>query len=203
MLRASVASMVGVLAATALLGAQNHPGFAGSWTLVPAASPTQSEWGAFGPSLVISQTENAITLEGRSQRVEGGYSPGVGSSPLLFTPGPYWHAAYLMDGREHAIEMQTAEALSATPLFRSVASNGDTYRATWTGDRLVIMVYGSRTATLPDRSTSTFKRTVRHALTLDQDGALIADSLIIADPRPGSIRQEAPMPARSTYRRTR
>ena len=75
------------------------------------------------------------------------------------------------------------------------------YRATWTGSKLVIMSRDVFAIERPGETPKVTRRVIRKAFSLDADGTLIAESLIVAEPFPGEQPQDAPVPIRSVYRK--
>jgi beta-lactamase regulating signal transducer with metallopeptidase domain len=179
--------------------APSVPDFSGTWTLVdPSAS------GAFGTSFTAIQDASTLTMDiGRiSMRlVSGRPATTTGTSTVRFVydlngadrnepvspptppPPPTGDPAHFMTGRTVA----------------SVA------RAAWRANELVIVRHDTESVTWSDHVPAdvTLQRTVWEGLSLDADGRLVVDQVIVADPSPWSTQVTAKPPAtlRSIYKK--
>jgi hypothetical protein len=78
------------------------------------------------------------------------------------------------------------------------------YKAMWAGRQFVIMTYNKYKIDAPGQAPSVYeiRQTVRQALSMEADGTLAVESLIVADPSPvwhGEM--PSPTPVRSIYKR--
>ena len=83
----------------------------------------------------------------------------------------------------------------------AVQTESVSYRATWTEDQLVIMTRDALRFTRDTRPAVVIERVIRQALSLDGNGHLVMDSLIVPDPLPEGTRQDPPIPVRTVYRK--
>jgi hypothetical protein len=205
------ASLVVAVASAVSLGAQQgRPDLSGRWTLAPDLS-TPAGTHAFGTTLVVSQSADTVTLEQEVVNIQfaAGATAGAFRPTSRSETGGTMRADYVADGIDHDVPIQTTTP--AVPANARVVSTmsiqAKSYRAVWMGKQLIIMTRDSLAFTRANSEPITIRRMIRQALTLNADGSLTGDSLILADPVPSSYffnagpEQPAPVPVRSVYRR--
>lgn len=207
MSRMVFAASVAVLIATAVSvdAQQARPDLSGRWTLAPDLS-TPANTHAFGQTLVLSQSADTFTLEEHSQHVlftAGGSDP----TPRGESSGTF-RATYLTDGADHDVPVPTTATAPANAPRGVSSLQAKSYRAVYSGRQLIIMIRDSSVLSRGTDQPVTIHRMARQALTLNADGSLTAENLIVADPIPGffffnapEVEQPAPVPVRSVYRR--
>jgi hypothetical protein len=187
-----------VILIVARLTAQSQPDFSGKWILsasIPAGS------GALGQAVVITQDAATLTLDTAgisiSGSVSGRYSETTFPVRMIFA----------LDGAEHPSQVIADRPLVSSKPVPSTAFTSRTEesisRASWAGRQLVIMTYNKLRTNRPNATpaTTVTRQTVRRAFTLEADGSLVVESLIVADPLPFAPEQPSPTPVRSVYRK--
>ena len=179
---------------TAALGAQGRPDFSGTWV---SASP-----GQFPPEqrVTITQDATSLTIDGTAYRMRGTFD-GVQSS-MSSTPYPM-RTTYILDGLEHP------QAVVATfPSDRAMPARGTSsrledgvFKATWTGQQLVVMKYERHRHTAADGTATSIRRTIQEIVTLSADGSLVWETVQLSDPLPGSSQAAAPTQFRRVFKR--
>jgi len=200
MSRVILAASLAVASAITLSAQQSRPDLSGRWTLAPELG-TPANTHAFGTTLVVNQSADTVTLEERVVNIQFGTDPS-GSRSGISETGAVWRASYVADGADHDVPIQatTPAPPAHARLVMTSTLQAKSYRAVWTGRQLVIMIRDSFALSRVNGESTTIRRTIRQALTLNADGSLIGESLIVADPVAGS-EQPAPLPVRSVYRR--
>ena len=191
---ATLVCSIAVVTAVSLEG-QAKPDFSGRWVLVPERSVPANTW-AMGKEFRASQTPSSIALELQWQELQlgpaGNKSTDVGfGKPIV----------YALDGADHEQPVAAPQEFSNRPGASRAYVRSLNYRATWTGDKLVIVSRDVFAIERPGETPKVARRVIRKALSLDADGSLVAESLIVADPFPGEQAQDAPVPIRSVYRK--
>jgi hypothetical protein len=188
------------------IGAQGRPDLSGRWVVAADRGSTPESMAALGSTVTISQSANSITIEGtviwfrfgsRTADAQGGPREREITRPI----------AYTVDG----VERELPQPLTAVPDRRarsaSVTPTSRTYLAAWTGPRLVIMTRDAVQLTRGNEPPYLVKRVIRRALSIDAEGSLIVDSLLVSDPIPEAFffgapaRQDSPVPIRTVYRK--
>ncbi|HYN08195.1 MAG TPA: hypothetical protein VES67_12455 [Vicinamibacterales bacterium] len=189
-----VAGLMVMAPLTVALDGQSLPDFSGKWT---AVSPTIS----YPPnrSMTITQDGTTLTVDSTAFRVTA--STAGWSSETSYP----MRTIYILDGTEHPSQIvadpppwpQSLKAMTTT-LHESIS------KATWAGRHLVIMTYEKQRTTAPGRTPAfaETRRTVREAISLEADGALVWESLIVADPLPWGRAVATPTPFRRIYRKS-
>ena len=194
------ALIVVILAGTlAGIGAQVRPDFSGNWVLT---SSTPEGTAALGTEFMISQDAQAIqiNLVGIGFRSA---SSGPGGTEMRYPV----RITYELDGVEHPTKSISEPPLPppAPPRAGVMTSRTEESisKATWAGDQLVIMLYNKSRTIAPDRTPASVltRQTVRQALSLDAQGSLVVESLIVADPSPWGRKSTSPTPVRSIYKK--
>jgi hypothetical protein len=176
-----------------------RPDFSGKWVLASNQPPGRD---ALGHDFSITQDAASLTLD--STWLRGRCSSTGGCSE---TPFPV-RTIYVLDAIEHPSQviadppMATASALTSGVEMRSTTEESIS-RATWMGRQLVIMTYSRIRITAPNRTPSVIvvRRTGRQALSMETDGTLVVDTLIVADPLPWAQDAPSPTSVRSTYKK--
>jgi hypothetical protein len=204
----TAAIVIGVVGGVGRVGraqaqpAGNHPDFSGKWVFASSQPPAVQN----GPDDVVvsgpppfggddfSIAQDATTLTVDSL----GYRPSDfkrGAQALPFSI----RTIYVLDGIEHP-----SQVIANRPLERSIpqdvavkssTTDESISKATWAGRELVIMTYSKNKTT----SGNVMRRTVRQALSMEANGTLVVDSLIVADPLPREHEPPSPTPVRSIY----
>ena|SRR5579863_5923053 len=97
--------------------------------------------------------------------------------------------------------MRTAIVVILTAL---IAGLGLSVLMTWAGNRSITqnMTYDRIKITAPNlTSVSVIRRTVRQGWSMEADGTLVIESLIVADPLPWGQEAPSPTPVRRTYKK--
>ncbi len=189
MRKLALLAVVGLVVGHQSVAAQGRPSFAGLWTLV-AERTTPADAMPLGPQVRIEQTAAALTIVTPVMRLN--LREGRSSS---VTPGEFRSTVYELDGVQHARPVPDAVPGS------NVQTERVSYRATWTEDQLVIMTRDALRVTGNAQPPVVMERVIRQALSLDANGNLVIDSLIVPDPLPSGARQDSPIPVRAVYRR--
>ena len=195
-----LAAVIGVLVlAPAVFGqTQERPNYSGSWTLVedgtkPPVRPL------LGNRFRVSQSPTTVTIE-TTMTLLSGVRSGSGAmvSDSKDIPLPI---EYICDGAEHDEVLPSsvpgvgepppgAVALASTP-------QPTTYRATWMNGQLIILKH-----TRSRNENNALTLVTRLALSLEADGSLIVDSLLLSmRPKPNGPKQEPPRSVRSVYKK--
>ena len=197
-----ISLVVGVIISAAMLadqvGAQSPPNFSGKWTLVPnAASPTYPP----GGTVTIAQDMTTLTIESTGFRFRAS-TKGTWSETPFAT-----RVTYILDGLEHprqvvADPLPPAAPPASTMVMKSTMEES-LAKATWAGRQLVIMTYDKERTIAPRMtpSESVRRRTIRDAISLEADGTLIWETLIVADPSPWGHEASTPTPSRRVYKK--
>jgi len=176
------------------------PDLSGRWMLVSASGPVARQEGA-SRALLIAQSPGRFTLEQQNRVVH--FLPGnVINSEAA---GSSW-STFIVDGAEH--DLPPMQSTDATGFVTTVTRPG-TYRTSWTGQQLIIMIHDMFVMTGRDQQPFTVRRTLRQAFTLGRDGTLTTDMLDVADPMPAGFfffnlpdrMQEPPENLRNVYRK--
>ena|SRR5579864_1605386 len=200
----AAAIVIGVVAGVGSVGrAQEQPAarpdFSGKWVLAPNQPPGRD---ALGHDFSIVQDATTLEVDSTGHRVS--LSTSRGSSE---TPFPV-RTIYVLDGIEHPSHViddppMTTASAPTSGFVMSSGTEESISKATWAGRQLVIMTHERIKIIAPNRTPSVneLRRTVRQALSMEADGTLVVESLIVADPLPWA--QEAPSPTsvRSTYKK--
>jgi hypothetical protein len=193
--------VVGIVAAATMvagLEAQGPPDLSGKWVLASSQPPGSQ---ALGGDFSISQ--DATTLRVDSTAFHISLSTNGTSSR---TPFPI-QTIYTFDGMEHPRQVlpdPTARSSATSALSMTSDLEESIYKATWAGRQLVIMTYNKYTNTVPWQTPSvyTIRQTVRQTLSMEADGTLAVESLIVADLPPVSAHEiPSPSPVRSVYKK--
>jgi hypothetical protein len=193
-----VVGMVAVAIFVPRLDAQGPPDLSGKWLLTSSQPP---EYQALGRDFSISQ--DATTLRVDSTAYHMGISTNGTSSR---TPFPI-QTIYTFDGMEHPRHVlpDTPARSSSTPTSGMTSDLEESiYKAGWAGRQLVIVTYNKYKISAPGQTPSAYelRQTVRQALSMEADGTLAVESLIVADPSPvWHAEMPSPTPVRSIYKR--
>jgi len=176
------ASIVAVCGSTAFAG-QNRPDYSGRWSLVEDRSTpsSHSPFGrrALGQNFKLDQSPPVVTITttliGMPLGVRGGPP-----APAELTE-MHLSNAYTVDGAEHD------------------SSFTSTYRATWVSGQLILVIQ-NKSGQGPNKGAITSVN--RLALSLEADGSMVVDSLMLPMiSRPDAPKQEPPVAVRSVYRK--
>lgn len=175
---------------------QERPNYSGSWTLVDAdARPPGRR--LLGNRFKVSQSPTTVTIETTATNVSGSFPPGGGAMVTERKEVPV-SVDYICDGAEHneVLPRFLLGVSGNAPLGAMVsAPPATTYRATWMNGQLIINKQAKVQAELYS--------VTRLALSLDADGSLVVDSLIVSMvSRANGPKQEPPVSDRSVYRKT-
>ena len=174
---------------------QERPNYSGTWVLVANGSKPPSQ-GAFGNRFKLSQSATTVTIETALTVHRGTRGP---DGVMINTQSEVLVAVdYICDGVEHdeVLPSSFPGAGPAPPGPGAMVSTPSpaTYRGTWMVGQLIII---RQTKTPPGLSN-----VVRLALSLDADGSLVVDSLVVPLlPRANGPKQEPPMSVRSVYKK--
>jgi hypothetical protein len=176
-----------------------RPDFSGKWVLTSNQPPGRD---ALGHDFSIAQDAASLTLD--STWFRGSCSSTGGCSETSFPV----RTIYVLDAIEHPSQVISDQPVTtaSTPtsgLGMRSATEESISKATWAGRQLVIMTYSRIKITALNRtpSISELRRTVRQALSMEADGTLAVESLIVADPLPWAQEAPSPTPVRSTYKK--
>lgn len=199
MFRVLSASLLMTAGLTMSLAAQQRPDFSGDWTLVAESSTPASQSALGGRARIAHQPgELAIELPLWFLRED---APAVETDEL---DAP---KRYRLDGAEYPMAGQRPRAVrnpDGSPRGSLMPSwpTAGRYRATWTGEKLVILSHDQ----LPVLNGGAFQfvaLTIRTAFSLSPEGSLVVERVSIREPLPGPREQPAPVTMRSVYRRAR
>lgn len=191
-----VVGVISVAVVAARLDAQAPPDFSGTWLLASSQPPGSQ---ALGPDF-------SITQDGTTLRIDStGYHFSLSTNGTSSrTPFPI-QTIYTVDGMEHPRQVMANPPVSSAPASGMTSDLEESlYKATWAGRQLVIMTYNKYKTTDPWRTPSVYttRQTVRQALSMEADGTLSVESLIIADPAPTRAHEmPSPTPVRSIYKK--
>src|SRR5688500_2061322 len=197
MLRVASFAMALTIALTGNVTGQQRADFSGDWALVPDAS-TPANQPALGSRARILQRSDELALELTL------WFSGDGSRAYEDTGEYDAPKRYRLDGAEHSMAGQgprvvrNADGSRRGSLMPQWPTAGR-YRATWTGDKLVILSADQ----LPLLTAGEFRfvgLTIRTAFSLTADGLLVAERIAIQEPWTSPRPQPAPTPLRSVYR---
>ena len=198
MLRTTAAVIALTIGWTGGVASQQRPDFSGEWVLV-AASSTPASQSALGSRARIVLQAEVLTLEMPLWLL-------TQSEPAVETAEFDAPKRYRLDGAEHPMAGQRPRTVrnpdgsprgSLMPKWPTAGR----YRATWTGDQLVILSADQLPVLGTDREFRFVGLTIRTALTRASDGTLVVERIAIQEPVPGPRAQPAPVPIRSVYRR--
>jgi hypothetical protein len=190
-----LAGLLAIAPVTKLAGAQSPPDFSGFWTMVSPETGYPNH-----RRLTISQSATTLTIDSTITRVTGS-TDGISSE----TSYPA-RVIYTLDGVERPTQLISdvpAPAKAPAPTGMSMRLTESLSKATWAGRQLVIMTYQKLGTTAPARSPAFVetRRTVRDAISIDQDGLLVWETLIVADPLPWGREVKTPVPFRRTFKK--
>jgi len=192
-----IAALVGVLVlANAVSGqTQERPNYSGSWTVVEDGSKPPGRR-LLGDRFKVSQSPTTVTIETTATVVSGGGSSGGGAMVTERKEIPV-SVDYICDGEERNEVLPRfllGVSGNAPPGAVVSAPPATTYRATWMNGQLII--------TKQARVEAALYSVTRLALSLDTDGSLVVDSLIVPMlPRANGPKQEPPVSVRSVYKK--
>jgi hypothetical protein len=178
-----------------------RPDFSGKWVLASSQPPGRN---ALGGDFSIAQDATTLRIDSTSFRVS-----------LSTTRAPSGTAfpvrrIYLLDGTEHPSQeiadppqTTTSAPTSGFRMSSTTEESESISKATWAGRQLVIMTYDRIKIIAPSLTPSVnlIRRTVRQALSMEANGTLVVESLIVADPLSPAHEQPSPTPVRSTYKK--
>jgi hypothetical protein len=194
--------VVGVVATAVIvarLDAQSPPDFSGKWVLASSQAPRLQ---ALGEDFSIAQDATTLRVDstGRSGRFSN-------NGPTSETRYPV-RTIYILDGIEHPSQVIASPPLttaSAPMSAMTMMMEESISKATWAGRQLVIMTYSRMKTTVLWLTPSVYmtRRTGRQAFSMDADGTLVVENLIVNDPDPLPGAHEAPSPtlARTIYKK--
>ena len=188
---------VGVLVlAHALSGqTQERPDYSGTWALVEDGSKPAGRR-LLGNRFKVSQSPTTVTIETTATVVSGGGSSGGGAMVTERKEVPV-SVDYICDGAERSEVLPRfllGVSGNAPPGAVVSAPPATTYRATWMTGQLIISKQAKVEADLYS--------VTRLALSLDADGSLVVDSLVVPMlPRANGPKQEPPVSVRSVYKK--
>jgi len=197
-----ISLVVGVIIAAAMfadrIDAQGPPNFSGKWTVVPnAASPTYPPGGA----VTITQDMTTLTIESMSFRISASTAGTWSETPFAT------RVTYFLDGIEHprqdVSDSPPPPGRPSSAMVMKSTMEESLSKATWAGRQLVIMTYQKQRMIAPSLtpSESVGRRTIRDAFSLDADGTLTWETLIVADPSPWGHEAPTPTPSRRVYKK--
>jgi hypothetical protein len=194
-----LAAVIGVLVlAPAVFGqTQERPNYSGIWTLVEdGTKPTGRP--LLGNRFKLSQSPTTVTIETTITVLSGSRPPGGGAivSESNEIPLPI---EYTCDGAEHDEVLPSSVPGVGVPPLGAVGSSPPptTYRATWMNGQLIILKH-----TKSRNENNAIIGVTRLALSLEADGSLVVDALLIAmRPKPNGPKQEPPVSVRSVYKK--
>jgi hypothetical protein len=200
MSRAAFLSVVVAAALVVPIRAQSPPDLSGSWTLVQEpAAPTLGR--AFAPGFTVTLGPSSITFDLSTERFSASYSPSQGGQRQAMGTTAR-RESYRLDGFETRHEIQLPPPRPGTT---SIAIEESVSVAAWMGNKLVIVTHNvmanRRTDTAGVSEVSRSRQAVRRVFSLDANGALTVEMLIVADPAPTSFDRELPGPIKSVYRK--
>jgi len=199
MLRVASFAMVLTIARTGNVTGQQRADFSGDWVLVPDAS-TPANQPALGSRARILQRPDELALELTL------WFSGDGSRTSEDTGEYDAPKRYRLDGAEHPMAGQgprvvrNADGSRRGSLMPQWPTAGR-YRATWTGDKLVILSTDQLPLLTAAREFRFVGLTIRTAFSLTADGLLVVERIVIQEPVPSPRPQPAPTPLRSVYRK--
>lgn len=189
--------VVGVVAATLAprLDTQSPPDFSGKWVLA-SSQPSDSLGNALGDKLSITQDATTLRIDTTAFRVRS-----LGMDTLIELQLPI-RSIYSLDGLEHPTVIQDTAALAPNPRVKVwFVVEESISKATWAGRQLVIMTYSKTKSTVPRETPYVRRRTERQALSMEADGTLAVESLVVVDPLPSAHEAPSPTPLRSIYKK--
>jgi hypothetical protein len=194
--------IVGVAATAVIaarLDAQSPPDLSGKWVLASSQPP-----GTYALGREFSVAQDAATLRIDSTGISFSASTASGWSETPFRI----QTIHVLDGIEHPAQVIADPPVAAVSaptsgMRMSSTTEESLSKATWAGRQLVIMTYSRIRTTAPSRTpaVSVMRQTVRQSLSLETDGTLVVESLIVADPLPWALEAPSPAPVRSTYKK--
>lgn len=199
MLRVLSASIVVTAGLAMSVSGQQRPDFSGDWTLV-AESSTPASQSALGGRARIAHQPVELALELPLWFLSQG-------APAVETGEFDAPKRYRLDGAEYPMAGQRPTAVrnpDGSPRGSLMPSwpTAGRYRATWTGEKLVILSHEQ----LPVLNAGAFQfvdLTIRTAFSLSPEGSLVVERVVIRAPLPSPREQPAPVTMRSVYRRAR
>ncbi len=160
-------------------------------------------FGALGKEFTAAQDATSLTVE--MATVNYTFDTRQGGSSVA-TPGPMRRMVYQFNGvetREAFAMPEKFATLDPSHAYFGYTSSTST-RAAWQGDQLVVVTHNTIRDHRPRHTPADFdsEQTTRLALSLDSDGTLIAERIIIADPDSDSaLRTNLPGVMKTVYRK--
>lgn len=170
--------------------ARARPDFSGTWVLVdPIGSST---FGSFGKSFTVTQDAATLSLDfpaaSFSHQDSGSSSTTPSGRRLVFN----------LDGTDvrAAIPAEVPRPPNAPATLMTATLVASVARAAWNGDQLIIVTHSTMKVTSPSQWPAALDRenTVREALSLDANGHLIFERVIIEDPLPWETTMRVDLP---------
>jgi hypothetical protein len=186
--------------------AANSPDFSGKWVFASSQPPVVrngpndvvvSGPPPFGGDFSISQDATTLTVDSL------GFYPSqsrTGAEAGVVLPFSI-RTIYVLDGIEHPSQViANRPAITSSPqVVRAVSRpTGESIsKTTWVGRQLVIMTYSKNKI----MGGNVIRRTVRQTLSMEANGTLAVESLIVADPLPQTQAAPSPTPIRTVYKK--
>jgi hypothetical protein len=174
-----------------------RPDLSGKWVFA-SSQPTGTH--ALGDDFSIAQDATTLRIDSTEFHLSLSTTRAPSVTPLLV------RTIYVLDGIEHPSQVifdppQTTASAPTAGLGTSSTTEESMSRATWTGRQLLIMTYNRIKITDPSRtpSVNVVRQTVRQALSMEANGTLVVEKLIVSDPLPWAHEQPSPTPVRSIY----
>ena len=184
------------LASTVFGQAQERPNYSGTWTLVEdrSAAPGTPR---MGKEFKVTQSPTTVSIETTVSGMTGSVPPGGGA---MVTERKEMKVSvdYITDGAEHEEAPSSIAGVGPIPAGAVGSTPAPSiYRATWMNGQLLILKHSKLTS-----ENNALLSVSRLALSLDAEGSLVVDSLIVSmRPRPNGPKQEPPVSVRAVYKK--
>ena len=190
-----IAGAVTLVLAEMQPNAQTPPDFSGTWVLDPTGA------GACRGSFTATQDAATLSLDSAGVSVSHQES----ASPPATTSAR--RVIYNFNGTDtrEAFPPAPPRPPDAPPSEWIATAVASVARAAWNGDQLIIVTHRTMRMTWPSKMPAEFDRqwTFREALSLDANGHLVIDRVVIIDPLPEATpaRLEFPTSWKCTYKK--
>jgi hypothetical protein len=184
----------------AVTAQQTRPDLSGRWELAADKSTPAGARPTLGTSIGIQQSATAVTIESKLPGMTASPGPDGRMGPPEQTEFNVT-TAYTFDGAEHQLErnIEGMPTMAQAPPGAMVSMPPvEFYRATWTTGQLVVITQNKPGAPGNPMAPS-LTRVSRLSFTLEADGSLVVESMVIVQPREGGPKQAAPVPTRTVY----
>jgi hypothetical protein len=178
----------------------------GKWVLA-SGQPRGSSLPPFGDDFSIAQDAKKLTVDSLGFRPADSPNDSRTDAEVGVMLPFSIRTIYVLDGIEHP-----SQVIANRPVIASIpqqvtvkapSTEESISKATWAGRQLVIMTYNKNKIRSPSTPPSgiVIRRTVRQALSMEANGTLVVETLIVADPLPSAHEAPSPTPVRSTYKK--